>query len=292
MRLLRSVYDGRGFLATVTYDSCQPVRLEVPSSQTNKKCISFEQNNWQRAIALLGAVLCLGSALHAEEKCSVEIKLLLSSPTLQSAITSLQFGKETASRVYFFDTDQLDLLKQGIIIRVRQGANNDLTLKVRVPEGNQQVDTSQFRQDFPCEINRTGAGEDTDYAVKRKYKTLHVPEKGVDIVRLLSPPQKKLLQKAGVSIDWARVKKIANIKTTSWETAAQSPFRKLALELWESPAGNIVEISAKVGPDEEPFKYAQLQQLLNRKNLPLSASQGSKTSTALEALTQPTSSIK
>jgi uncharacterized protein YjbK len=233
--------------------------------------------------------LCLGSAVHAEEKCSVEIKLLLAPSTIQSVITSLRFGKETVGQVYFFDTDQLDLLKQGVIVRVRQGGNNDLTVKVRVPEGNTQVGTSQLRERFPCETNRTGAGKDTDYSVKRKYETMQVPEKGVDILKLLSQTQTKLLQKARVSIDCARVMKIANIKTTNWETATQSPFRKLALELWESPAGNIVEISAKVEPAEEQLKYTQLHQLLNRENLSLSASQGSKTSSILETREGPAS---
>ena len=247
------------------------------------------QNSWKRTIAFLGTVLFLGSALHAEEKCSVEIKLLLSPPTIQAAIISLQFGKETAGRVYFFDTDQLDLLKQGVIVRVRQGANNDLTVKVRVPADNPHIDTSQLREHFACETNRTGAGDDTDYAVKRKYKTLQIPQMGADILRLLTPMQKKLLQEARVSIDWAQVTKIADIKSTSWQTASQSTFRKLALELWESPAGNILEISARVEPDEAQSKYTQLQQLLNRKSLSLSVSQGSKTSAILDTLAHQTS---
>jgi hypothetical protein len=220
--------------------------------------------------------------LHAEEKCTVEIKLLLSPSTIQSAITSLQFGNEATGRVYFFDTDQLDLLKQGVIVRVRQGANNDLTVKVRVPASNTQAHTSQVRDQFPCEINRTGAGEDTDYSVKRKYKTKQVPAMGNDIFKLLSPPQKKLLQTVRASVDWARVTRIGDVKATSWETTSQSPFPKLALELWESPGGNVVEVSAKVGHDEMQSKYVQLQQLLNKENLPLSASQGGKTSALLE----------
>lgn len=81
-------------------------------------------------------------------------------------------------------------------MRVRQGANNDLTVKIRVPAGNTQFDASQFRGRFPCEINRTGAGEDTDYSVKRKYQMQQVPETSSNIFKLLSPPQKKLLQKA------------------------------------------------------------------------------------------------
>jgi hypothetical protein len=60
-------------------------------------------------------------------------------------------------------------------VRVRQGTDNDLTVKVRVSD-SLQVDTSRLREHFPCEIDRTGAGENTSYSVRRKYKTLHVPE--------------------------------------------------------------------------------------------------------------------
>src|SRR5208283_4119709 len=88
------------------------------------------------------AVLSLSSALRAAEKCTAEVKLLLSPPTIQTVITSLRFEKEVTGRVYFFDTDALDLLKQGVVVRFRQGAVNDFTVKVRVPAGNKQVDAT------------------------------------------------------------------------------------------------------------------------------------------------------
>lgn len=247
------------------------------------------KNAWKRVFAPRCAVLLLSSALTAEQKCSVEVKLLLSPTTIQAVIASLSFEKEMAGRVYFYETDDLDLLKQGVIVRVRQGADNDLTVKVRVREGSQQVDTTQLREHFPCEIDRSGAGNDTDYAVRRKYKARQVPEMGTDIPSLLSPPQRRLLQEARVSIDWARVKRIVDIHATKWEAMAQSPFRKLALELWESPAGNILELSAKTGPDAGQSSYAELQRLVTMKSLSLSASQGTKTSMVLEKLTHHTS---
>jgi hypothetical protein len=237
------------------------------------------------AQSFICAVLFLSSALHAEEKCPVEVKLLLSPSTIQTVIQSLRFEKETAGRVYFFDTDQLDLLKQGVIVRVRQGADNDLTVKVRVPEGDKQAVASQLRKHFQCEIDMTGSGEDTDFSVRRKYKALQVPDMGADIFPLLSLPQQRLLQEAQVSIDWTRVKRIADIKLTKWEAAARASFRKLALELWEWPAGSILELSTKVGPDEAQSKYAELRLLVNRERLSLSASQGTKTSMVLGTLT-------
>jgi hypothetical protein len=244
----------------------------------------------RRALGFICAALFLSPALHAAEKCSAEVKLLLSPPTIQTVITSLGFEKETTGQVYFFDNDELDLLKQGVIVRVRAGETNDLTVKVRVPEGNKQVVTIQLREHFPCEINRTGAGEDTDYSVQREYKVLQVPELGSDIASLLSPPQKRLLQEAQVLIDWRRVKRIANVKATKWGTKAKSPFRKLTLELWEWPAGNVLEISTKVAPEAGPSKYAELQRLVDMNSLSLSANQGNKTSMVLgETLARHTS---
>jgi hypothetical protein len=245
------------------------------------------KNDQKRVFAFTCALLFLSSATQAEEACPVEVKLLLSPPTIQTVIASLGFEKETATRVYFFDTDALDLLKQGVIVRVRQGTDNDLTVKVRVPGSSLQIDASRLREHFPCEIDRTGAGENTSYSVRRKYKTLHVPEMGKDISSLLNPSQEKLLREARVAIDWARVMQIANIKSTKWGSTAQSPFRKLALELWEWSAGNILEVSTKVSPHAGPAKYAELQRLANTKGLSLSTEQGTKTRTVLETLTVP-----
>jgi hypothetical protein len=247
---------------------------------------SFIRNDWKRVFTFSCAVLFLSSALQAEENCPVEVKLLLSAPALKTVIASLRFENETAGRVYFYDTEELSLSRQGVILRARQGASNDLTVKVRVPQGNKQIDTSGLRKHFPCEIDKTGAGENTSYSVRRKYKALRVPESGSDIFRLLGPLQQRLLREARVSIDWARVERIADIKLTKWESTAQPPFRKLALELWDFPAGHILELSTKAGPGEGKSNYAELQRLVSMKGLALSANQGSKTSMVLETLTR------
>jgi hypothetical protein len=250
--------------------------------------MSLVKNDWCRTLSVICALLFLRCLLQAQEKCPVEVKLLLSPPTIQTVITSLGFEKETKTRVYFFDTDTLDLLKQGVIVRVRQGADNDIAVKVRVPEDH-KVETSQLQERFPCEIDRTGSGDNISYAVRRKYKTLQVPETGKEIVSMLSPPQQELLRDARASIDWARVKRIADIESTQWETTTQPPFRKLALELWEWRAGNILEVSTKVGPDAAQSAYAELQRLVRMKSLLLSTSQGTKTRIVLETITQHTS---
>jgi hypothetical protein len=251
---------------------------------TNNHLNRFKESGRKRAFAWVSAVLFLGSALHAEETCPVEIKLLLSTPT-QSVTSSLGFEKEAAFRVYFYDTNTLDLQAQGLIVRLRQGAVNDLTVKVRLPRGNRQADSSHLEKLFQCEIDQTGVGEDISFSIQRKYKALQVPETGNDLASLLTPEQKRLLQEARVSIDWPRVARIASINSTTWQSRSQTPFRKLALELWQWPTGNTLELSTKAEPGAGPAVYEELQRLVKLKNLSLEARQGTKTSMVLETLT-------
>ena len=237
-------------------------------------------------LGFIGPLLVLCCSLRAEENCPGEIKLLLSPPTIQTVIAALGFEHKTVGRVYLFDSNQLDLLKQGVILRIRQGRNNDLTVKVRLPAGNRAVEASALGKQAPCEMDRTAAGEDISYSVGRKYKPHRVPEVGEDISGALSPQQQRLLQEAGVSIDWSRVKRLANIELSKWESTAVPSFRRLILELWESPEGQILELSTKVETGAGASKYAELQRLINEKGLTLSDNQGTKTSWLLENLTQ------
>jgi hypothetical protein len=234
--------------------------------------------------ALIAVVLFLGAGVRAQEACPVEVKLLLSPPTIQTVIASLDFKKQTAGRVYFFDTQALDLLNRGVIVRIRQGGSNDLTVKVRRPDANQRGDGSPLHDQFPCEIDRTQAGASTSYAVKRRYRAARVPDTGIDIYDLLNTSQKKLLQEAQISIDWARVKRIASINTTKWQNSAESLSGALALERWDWPKGSILELSARAAPAAGLSKYAELERLIRAKNLSLSNSQETKTSKVLQSL--------
>ena len=225
-------------------------------------------------------VLFLGPAVRADEKCPVEIKLLLSPLTTQTVIESLGFKDAAAGRVYFFDTAGLDLLTRGIIVRIRQGANDDLTVKVRLPTGDPRVD--RLHERFPCEIDRNQTGESTSYAIRRGYKATQIPENGSEVYRLLSDSQRELLLEAGVSPDWARVVRMADINSTEWKTTAQSAFGRLALELWEWPARKVLELSAKVKSDAGASKYAELERLVRARNLSLDPNQDTKTTMALK----------
>src|ERR1700675_559132 len=144
--------------------------------------------------ALIAAAVILAPALHAQDKCPAEVKLLLSPATPQTVTAALGFGDATMIRVYMYDTEALDLLMQGVIIRVRQGAKNDLTVKVRLPSENQRIDKSRLGDLFPCEIDRSQSVTTTSYAVAQKYMAPKAPETGNDIYTLFNASQIKLLR--------------------------------------------------------------------------------------------------
>jgi hypothetical protein len=203
------------------------------------------------------AVLLLSSVLHADDKCGVEVKLLLSPGQTEATVASFQLVRETTGQVYLFDTEGLDLLSKGVIVRLRQGADSDLTIKVRPLASKKLVDPSSGREDFKCEMDLIGGQTNPAYSIRSKYSGLRVPDAGPNIFSLLSDGQKKLLKEAGVSIDWTRVRRIGSIKSTDWDSVSQPPFGRLTLELWEWNAGSILELSTSVGPNSGQPSYAE-----------------------------------
>jgi hypothetical protein len=232
-------------------------------------------------------VLLLCCGLHAQENCDVEVKLLLSPAKTQAAITALSAKRETAGRVYFFDTGALDLLSQGAIVRLRRGAKSDLTVKLRPPNGKKFSAASEGRDGFKCEVDLTREGAISSYSITRQLATEEVPQTGTAVFRLLNAAQIKLFEDAQVSVDWTGVRRIAEITSTDWQTQSQPHFGKLALELWVWPGGKVLELSTKVSSDAGSSTYAELQQLVKTKQLAMSPDQRVKTSIALQAITHP-----
>jgi hypothetical protein len=229
------------------------------------------------------AVLFYCSCLHAQQDCNAEVKILLSPTDSRAAAATLGAGKASSGRIYFFDSDDLDLLSQGAIVRLRQGPHRDLTVRLRPPNGNKSALPSEGSA---CEVDLTGEGENYSYSISNPFDAGQVPQTGYEISRLLSPLQNKMLSGAQVSIDWKRVKRVADIRSTSWQIRDQRPFGKLALELWEWPGGTVLELSTKVRPGAASVIYSELQEFVKMKHLSMSPVQGLKTTVALEAITR------
>lgn len=240
-------------------------------------------NNCLRSLALTASFL-IACSVHGQERCDEEVKLLISPTQVQAAVSALQARRETRGLVYFYDTDALDLLSKGVVLRLREREEIDLTAKLRPASGERFVDPTGGRERYKCEVDLNDGVEAQSFSVQEKYVEAKTPETGEEILRLLSEGQKKLLEDSKVQIDWKRVKRVAAIRSTSWTTRAKAPLGKLDLELWEWPGGSVLEVSTKVAMDAGQATYVQLQDLAKLKGLALSATQSSKTGIALRAI--------
>jgi len=238
-----------------------------------------------RSTLILMATFLLAFSLHGQETCGEEVKLLLSPTQVQAAIPALQARGETHGRIYFYDTPGLDLLANGVILRLREGAEIDITTKLRPLSGEKFFDSSGGRERYKCEVDLIGGVDNPSFSLQKKYVSAKAPETGEELFQLLSEGQKKLLDDSKAQIDWKRVKRIAEIQSTSWTTRTKPPLGKLSLELWEWPSGSILEVSMKVAQDAEQVAYVELRHFANKNGLALNTNQRSKTAIALEQIT-------
>ena len=215
----------------------------------------------------------------------MEVKLLLAPAAAQDAISALKAKSRSLTRVYFFDTDALDLLSQGVIVRLRQSADAELTIKIRHPEGKAFSDPSGGREKFKCEVDFIGGQGRPSYSLQTSYDEGRPPDSGIGLFRSLSAPQKELLKQAQVSIDWNRVKRIADIQSTVWRSKSIPGFDRLDLELWQFAGGQILELSTRGAPDTGPSIADALRKLADAKGLPQSPTQLPKTSSVLRTIT-------
>jgi hypothetical protein len=225
------------------------------------------------------------TSLHAQEPCSEEVKLLLSPAQVQTAVTALGARHETHGRVYFYDTSALDLLSKGVILRFRDRAEADLTVKLRPLPGVTFVHPSGVQDDHKCEVDLNNGVETESFSVVNKDPAAKPPATGEEVFQQLSEGQKKLLRDSTVPVDWKRVKRIAEIESTSWTSRAEPPLGKLSMELWEWQGGSLLEVSTRSEPDAGQATFAKLRDLANKKGLALGANQRSKTAIALGQIT-------
>jgi hypothetical protein len=226
----------------------------------------------------------LVSSLHGQETCDEEVKLLLVPAEVKVAIPALQARGETHGRVYFYDTPALDLLSNGVVLRLRERAEIDLTAKLRPLSDKTYADPSGGRERYKCEVDLNNGVEVKSFSVEREYADANVPETGTEVFQLLSAGQKKLLEDSQVAIDWSRVRRVADIQSTTWKTDAKPDLGKLSVELWEWPGGSVLEVSTKVAPAAGQSTYSGLKVLAKKEGLALSRDQRSKTAIALKAI--------
>ena len=267
-------------------DVLQP-RGSLVGDVANREMLKLLDRSAMFRLLLIGCVVLLLRCLAlAQPGCGVEVKVLLSPEQTKAAVAALHARKNTVGRVYFFDSRSLDLLSQGVILRLRQGSTSDLMVKVRPPADMEFSDPSGGSENFKCEVDVVGGEEQKSYSILSKFAGQQVPETGAEIFGMLSSGQKDILKQAHFSTDWSLVERIAGIESESWRVRAEPPLTPLSLELWQWPTGQVLELSTRAHAQTGSSVYSQLQHLATAKGLSLSREQQFKTTLVLQALTQ------
>lgn len=233
-----------------------------------------------RLLSVICCLLCLSTIGCAQNQCDAEIKLLLVPTEVQSVVKALNAGPPAKGQVLLFDTKSRELFSRGVIVRARAGgASNDLMVKVRVRE-DQVVPVHDLGAGYKCEVDRTGDAAVRSYSIRTKLNG-KMPTSGKDVLELLSPGQKQLLEEARVSPDWSRIEKVASINSTVWKIRNESGLAKLSLELWQWESKQVLELSTKIANDD-PSMSVRLRKLVTDRGLSIETNQKQKTQMALQ----------
>lgn len=218
-------------------------------------------------------------------QCTAEAKLLVSAPNVQTSVSALHAGAESRRQIYLFDTDDLGLLLQGVILRVRTGARGDLTAKVRLENDNLER-TLEEGKNTKCEVDIVGNAELFSYSVVRRWKGESIPQRGEELYAYLNTTQRQMLARTGLLIDWHRVKEIARVQATEWRVRGDGSLKDASIELWEWPSGTVLELSTKTDtPDGGRYALDRLRRMALASGLVIEQDQEAKTSIVLHAAT-------
>jgi hypothetical protein len=221
---------------------------------------------------------------------SAELKLTIPDSEQRSAVTVLGMDPLEAQirQVFFFDTPDLTLNKQGIVVRARrvQQKGDDSVVKLRpvvpddLPSGlrkskNLVVEVDAMPGGYVCSASLKGA-----------------PGSGVKAVATGDRPIRKLFSKEqqefftahapeGVQLDDLSILGPINLMKLKFSPSGYD--RKLVAELWLYPDGSrILELSTKCAPTEAFEVAAEGRAFLASQGVDLTGEQQTKTKTALD----------
>jgi len=222
---------------------------------------------------------------------SIELKLSVPATGQRATIESLKLDPVEAQprQAYFFDTPNLDLNKAGVVVRARriQGGRADTVVKLR-PVDPARIDAELRRSaSFKIEVDVMPGGFVCSASFKgvcTGQEVLDMTAGTVPLSSLFSKEQRDFYDAhapAGISMD-----SLAILGPTFLLKAKHQPKnfdRRITVEMWLYPDGaRILEISTKCLPEEAFQVIVEFKAYLARCGISISASQETKTRTALE----------
>jgi hypothetical protein len=237
--------------------------------------------------AQLEEMLALTS--HAD---SVELKLTVPDSERRSTVTGLGMDPLEAQirQVFFFDTPDLALNKQGVVVRARrvQGRGDDTVVKLRPIVPDELPPSVRKAKTMVVEVDAMPGG----YVCSASFKGSLGPGDAVRQVAAGDRAIRKLYSKEqrafyaahapeGLGLDDLSV--LGPINVLKLKFSPKGFSRRLVAELWLYPDGErILELSTKCAPNEGFQVAAETRAFLADRGVNLYGEQQTKTKTALD----------
>jgi hypothetical protein len=221
---------------------------------------------------------------------SVELKLTIPESSQRSTVQALGIDPLGAQLrlVYFYDTPDLTLESQGVVVRARRvaGKGDDSVVKLR-PVVPAELPRS-LRESPMCmvEVDAMPGGHVCSASLKG------LPRTSVEDVASGSAPLRKLFSKeqraffaehAPEGIGLEHLSLLGPIFVLKLKGTPQGYARKLVVELWLYPDGTrILELSTKCAPSEAFQVAAESRAFLAERDIDIGGAQTTKTRKALE----------
>jgi hypothetical protein len=222
---------------------------------------------------------------------SVELKVTV--PDAGRRAVSDRLGMDVLDakirQVFFFDTARLDLNDSGVVVRARriQGRTGDAVVKVR-PFDVGAAPKSFVRDDrFVTEIDAMPGGFVCSGSLRAPVdngRILDVYHARGSLRRMLTKSQRALFKAYGLpTIDLDELLVLGPVNVLKLKFGDPAKRRRMAAELWFYPDGSrILELSTKCRPADAVKVAEQTRSRLTSNGVDLSASQLTKTKSALE----------
>jgi hypothetical protein len=221
---------------------------------------------------------------------SVELKLTVPAAEHRAAIVALELDPLQAQirQVFFFDTPDLKLNAQGVVVRARrvQGKGDDSVVKLRPVVPSKLTGEIRQARDFIVEVDAMPGGFVCSGSMKG------VPKADVRETLMHGRPIRRLFTKAqrafyeehapeGVALDDLSV--LGPIFVLKVKYAPMDFAGKLVAEVWLYPDNSqILELSTKAPPAQAFDAAARARSFLSGRGVNVGGEQETKTKKALE----------
>jgi hypothetical protein len=246
---------------------------------TSARATQLPDEEFQHLVALIG------------DADSVELKLTIPESDQRSAVLALDMDPLDGElrQVYFFDTRDLSLFEQGLVVRARrvQKKGDDSVVKLRPVVPGELPASLRKSPNLVVEVDAMPGGFVCSASLKRALDTTPVRETcagGRPLSKLFSKEQRSFFlahAPEGIELDGLAV--LGPINVLKLKFSPKGYTRRLVAELWLYPDNTrILELSTKCKPAEAFQVAAEARAFLLERGVSLSGEQQTKTRTALE----------